>query len=111
MQPGGNLDSSVLGIPFAEECWNYVSLARTGNLSVFKAIAFVIKLTQSAILYGNYNSCCLEHLDYEKQQEIQQGNSNIHKLEGNILSRAKNVSYRMKKKHADTFKEWLLSQV
>jgi hypothetical protein len=50
-------------------------------------------------------------LDYEKQQEIQQGNSNIHKLEGNILPRAKNVSYRMKKKHADTFKEWLLSQV
>jgi hypothetical protein len=44
MQPGGNLDSSVLGIPFAEEGWNYVSPARTGNLSVFKAIAVVKKI-------------------------------------------------------------------
>ena len=96
--------------PFADQCWNYICLQRNTNLSVFEAIDDMKKKIQKPfameiIILAAWSIWIIRNNKVFKNQHPSFQSWKIIFLQELHL-----VSFRMKKKHSETFKEWLQSQ-
>ena len=97
--------------PFAQECWDYVCPSRTRNLSVFEAfqdlkdklkVPFFMEISILAA-WGIWMVRNNKNFKQQRPSFVRWKAIHHHEL--------RTVAYRMKKKHVQTFKEWLQSQV
>ena len=95
--------------PFAKECWDFICPGRTRNLSIWEAITdlkekigkpfamdIIILAAWSIWLVRNNNVLKNERPSFASWKAI-------------YFQELRLVAHRMKKKHADSFKEWLQS--
>jgi hypothetical protein len=97
--------------PFAEVCWNYVCPTRGRNLSVLESIEDLknkihLPFAMELIIIAAWSIWIVRNnMIFNNKRPTFSSWKVIYMQELNWLS------YRMKKKHAETFKAWLQSQV
>jgi hypothetical protein len=97
--------------PFAEQCWDFICPQRTRNLSILESFPDIrdklkLKFSMEIIILTAWSIWIIRNNKiFKNQRPTFQSWKIIYKEELRL------VTHRMKKKHGESFKEWLQSQV
>jgi hypothetical protein len=96
---------------FSQECWDFICPTRDRNLSVLEAFADVrIKLnvpfSSEIIILAAWSIWMVRNNKIFNNQA-----PTFRNWRGFFIQELRMVAHRMKKKHVESFKEWLQSQV
>jgi hypothetical protein len=97
--------------PFAQNCWNFICPQRRRDGSVFQAFSDMKRkinypFTMEIIILAAWSIWILRNNKIFHNQ-----NQSFTGWKAVFLHEARMLTYRIKKKHADSFKEWLQSQI
>ena len=96
--------------PFAINCWDYVCPQRTRNLSTFEAISDLkdrinLPFSMDIIILAAWAIWIVRNNKIFNNQ-----NPSFLSWKATYLQELRLVSHRMKKRHSESFKEWIQSQ-
>ena len=97
--------------PFAADCWDYICPQRSANLSVWEAITDMKEkihkpFAMEIIIIAAWSIWIIRNNKLFKNER-----PSFRSWKAIYFQELRLVGYRMKKKHAETFKEWLQSQI
>jgi hypothetical protein len=97
--------------PFSQECWDFICPTRERNLSVLEAFADVktklkVPFSSEIIILAAWSIWMMRNNKIFNNQI-----PTFRNWKGFFIQELRMVAHRMKKKHIQSFKEWLQSQV
>ena len=97
--------------PFAAECWDSICPQRSRNLSVLEAFTDIKEKIQKPFAMDIIILAAWSIWIIRNNKVFKNERPSFAAWKAIYLQELRMVAHRMKKKHADTFKEWLQSQV
>jgi hypothetical protein len=97
--------------PFTEHCWDYICPTRDRNLSAMESIADIkmkigLPFGMDIIIVATWSLCIVRN-----NKIFNNTGPSFSSWKAIYLQELGLISFRMKKKHVDSFREWLQNQV
>jgi hypothetical protein len=96
---------------FAQNCWNYICPQRRRDGNIFQAFSDIKRKLKYPFAMDIIILTAWSIWISRNNKIFNNQTPSIETWKFIFLQEAKLLTYRMKKKHADTFKEWLQSQI